>query len=168
MATLIDTAGATDANTYCSVADADTYLEEFRGHTSDWSSATDGDKGIALLWATILIDQKCNWKGQKVTDTQALRWPRSFIYDQDGYSTDNTTIPTWLARATAEYAFFLLQEDLTVETNRDLVGISELKAGPIELKIDRIAKKASLPPSVWAMVSFYASRYGRSKTLVRM
>lgn len=166
--TLIATAGADNANTYCDLAAADAYFSDLRLHDAEWASASIEDRSTALAWATRLLDEICNWKGVLATETQALRWPRSHVYDPDANLVDNTIIPAWLAHATAEFAFRLLQEDRTAESGRDLIGFEKLKVGPIYMQIDKYTCKPVLPPAVWSMVRFYATRYGKMKTLVRM
>jgi hypothetical protein len=104
----------------------------------------------------------------KASETQALRWPRTFAYDIDGIEVDSATIPQFLKNATAEFAFYLLSNDLTADDTRDLMGFEELKVGPISLKVDSITKKPVLPRSVATLIRRY-TRYGRSaKRLERL
>ena len=168
MPTLIETAGAANANTYCSLATADAYFEDLRLHDAAWASASDDDKETALIWATQILDENCNWNGKIGSDTQRLRWPRSYIYTPDGISVDSDIIPEFLQHAAAEFAFHLLQEDRTLESNRDLKGFEKLKVGPIYMQIDQYTSKPVMPPSVWSKLKFYCTKYGSNKTLVRM
>jgi hypothetical protein len=167
---LIDTAGAQDANTYCSLDDANEYFENIRLHDAGWTTAAEEDRNSALAWATMLLDQMCNWHGRIASDTQALRWPRNYVRTPDGKLISSLIIPDWLKLATAEFAFFLLIEDRTVEAGRDAAGISALTVGPISLKFspESQREKVVMAPSVWAMVRFYCTRYGKNKTLVRV
>lgn len=168
---LIATPGAADANTYATFTEADEYMEA-RLHTSNWSDATSNDQEAALLMATALLDRLCNWDGRKVADTQALRWPRSFIYDPDGDRVDSDLIPEFLKDATAEFALHLLGDDLTITISRDLEGFKQIEVGSLNLVLDTEGgahKKAIMPDSVWIIVRSYCSRLGRgTKLLVRV
>lgn len=148
-------AGLSTANSYVSVDDADIYHEK-RLHITDWSSSTGSTKEAALMWATSLLDRMVDWDGTKYTSTQALRWPRSGIYDVDGYSIDSDTIPQFLKDATAEYARLLIATDLTAVN--DLAGFSEIKVDVIQLKIDKWDRTKTLPDPVWNMVKNYGKR----------
>lgn len=165
---LVQTAGASDANTYATLAQANTYMDS-RLHVENWTNAVPDDKNKGLLWATSLLDDLVTWYGRKSGTTQALRWPRTGVYDIDGDSISSTEIPSFLIDATAEFAFQLLAEDRTLETNRDLMGFESLKVGPLSMKVDPNTKKPVLPTSVQNMIRNYTPSSGRQeKTLVRL
>ena len=90
--------GLATANSYATTAQADAYHVDIL-HGSAWASAADPE--AALIMATRLLDEKVAWKGVKKTKEQALRWPRSYVYDADGYLVDNDIIPQWLINATS-------------------------------------------------------------------
>jgi hypothetical protein len=166
---LVDTAGSAGANTYCSVESANAYFET-RLHKDIWANAGAGDKGAALVWATRLLDEQVRWKGFQAFEDGALRWPRSFVFDPEDNELDHDAIPQWLKNATAEYAMHLLAADRTLETNRDFTGFKSVQVDVIKIAVntyDTNAAKPVLPQSVWSMVKFYGSYYGRTKTLVR-
>jgi hypothetical protein len=165
--TLVATAGAANANTYCLLAEANTYMDG-RLYVDAWTDAGNDDKNKALLWATNLLDDLTTWVGMKASDSQALRWPRSMVWDQDGDSVTSTAIPQFLKDATAEFAFSLLSEDRTLETNRDLMGFEFMKIGPLAMKIDKHTKKPILPRAVQIIIRNYCVQFKNSKTLVRM
>ena len=106
MATLKATPGATDANTY---ATRDQAIAVFEGRTgaSAWASATDAKRDVALREATMELEQRVTWRGEKAETTQALAFPRSGL-ERDGVAVASATIPAELVRATALYADFLL------------------------------------------------------------
>lgn len=141
--TLDDTPGGASANTYVSLANAETYFLS-RPFSSAWTAATDAVKNQALAWATMLLDRE-KWKGTKgITPsgalTQALAWPRRWAptLEFDSYPqfvTDNfidtstafygsTTIPTPIVRATCELALEILKagstDPLTFDKQRDV------------------------------------------------
>lgn len=67
------------ANSYVSVDFADAYHSD-RGNES-WSDLTTEEKQYALVRATDYLDQAYagRWKGEPLTDTQALAWPREVV-----------------------------------------------------------------------------------------
>lgn len=167
--TLIATAGAVNANSYCTLAEAYIYHQSRLHSMPTWDAADDGEeKAPALVWATRLLDETLKWVGLKATDAQALRWPRTFAYDIDGIEISDTTIPQFLKNATAEYAFYLLGTDMTADDTRDLMGFEELKVGPISLKVDKYTKKPVLPRSVAQIVRRFTQTNRISKRLERL
>jgi len=168
MARLVTTAGSASANSYCSISEAEDYFID-RLHKSDWSGASGSEKQAGLIWATRLLDEICDWHGIKVTDAQALRWPRNYVTDPDGYLLESDEIPVFLKRATAEFAMYLIAEDRTLETNRGLMGFKSIKVDVISLTIDKAKAKKLMPPSVWTMVRPYAAYKGTGqRTTVRV
>lgn len=148
--TLIATAGSSTANTY---ADIDTANAHFEGRTfaTTWTDATDDTKGAALVQATQILD-RLEWRGYKVNSTQALRWPRSGVLDQDGYEVDWDTIPSWLERATAELAMALMATDRTGDTADDY---KRIKVGPIELDVNTAQVGQLIPAHVLSIIRPY-------------
>lgn len=165
--TLVETAGASNANTYCSLAEAETYISG-RLHVTAWTNDTTDNKNKALLWATSQLDDLISWYGLKATTTQALRWPRTGLYDPDGQSVTSVAIPQFLKDAAAEFAFHLLSEDRTEETNRDLKGFKSVKVGPLSIVVDPNTRKPIIPLSVQTMIRYYTLQGNSSKSLVRM
>ena len=164
--TLIATPGATDANTYATLVEANAYMDA-RLHVEAWTAASPDNRNKGLLWATAQLDDLVTWYGYKVSTSQALRWPRSGLYDVDGQSITSTAIPQFLKDATAEFAFHLLSEDRTLETNRDLEGFKSLKVGPLAIVVDPNTQKPILPLSVQNIIRYYTPQ-GGEKSLVRM
>jgi len=80
-----DGSGKADANSYLSLADADAF-HEGNLWNEDWPGtepADEASKDRALVTATRLLDQQWRWFGYKLTDTQALQWPRVQVPDRD-------------------------------------------------------------------------------------
>lgn len=162
--TLDATVGGVDSNTYCTLAAADTFHEDHL-YATDWTSAADANKNIALVMATRVLDEQMNWHGNQDTETQALLWPRNSVYDRGGYLVDNATIPAFLQRATAELARYLIASDRTADD--DTKGFSKIKVGPIDLRPDKYDRAPVLPKAVWLMVRHYGTKVGKTRTLVR-
>lgn len=105
MPTLVATVGATNANTYLSLAGANSIAEGMIG-TLSWTSATDDDKTKALITATNGMET-LGWIGSRATTTQALAWPRTDAACGDkNYGDDE--IPREVELATFDLANALL------------------------------------------------------------
>lgn len=105
MPTLVATAGATNANSYLSVAGADSIADSMVG-TLAWSSATEANKIKALITATNGLET-LKWTGSRSSTTQALAWPRKEASCGDKTIGDDE-IPRELELATFDLANALL------------------------------------------------------------
>lgn len=124
-----DGTGLSTAESYLSVADADTYHSN-RGN-STWTG-TDEVKEQALRKATQYLDATYTWKGTINSTTQSLNWPRDGVTDRDGRDLDDS-VPQLLKDATAELALAALSADLlTITTNSDYV--KREKVGDLEVE----------------------------------
>jgi hypothetical protein len=161
-----DGTGKTTANTYITLDGADTYHEN-RLHVTDWTGATETDKEASLIWATRMLDDMVNWKGLKTNDDQALRWPRSGVYDEDELLIDEDTLPTPIAEATAELARHLIAGDRGDDP--DTLGFKRMKVASLELEVDKFDRLEVMPDSVWQMVKWYGTKVtgARVATLLR-
>jgi len=93
------------ANSYISVADANTYHSTY-GNT-DWDATGATDYTAALIVATQALDA---FYGQKymsaitVGSPQSLLWPRLIFWDKYGRIRQGATVPTEIKQAQAEFA----------------------------------------------------------------
>jgi len=170
--TLIATAGAADANSYATLAEAEAYHATHL-NSADWNTASDATKIVALIMATRILDNLYEWSGAVTTVTQRLLWPRVGILAKNRLSNvDDTTIPEELKFATSELAAQLIIEDLTLDSDIQVKQITSLRAGPISLSFDASAVIAKvitdsvyyLIPSGWGYVK---SRQSRVRELER-
>lgn len=113
------TAGASDADSYASLADANAYFTA-RGVTA-WTG-TDDAKEAALRRATTYLDNQYRgrWVGVRYVETQALAWPRVDgsggaegratcpLYDVDGFVIAYDAIPMQIKNATIEAALLIV------------------------------------------------------------
>jgi len=153
---VIATAGGATSNSYCTVAEANTYHES-RLHNEPWDNAGADDKSASVVWATRMLDDQYDWDGSKSTEAQALRWPRTGLVDQDGYSVDDSTIPQFLIDATSELARLLIEEDRRAGDASD--EFSRLRVSSIELYYREISNKVTIPDSVHDFLRFYGVKY---------
>lgn len=131
-----DGTGETDSNSYASVAEADDYLEVRPDLDDAWGLAINADKEAWLMWATQLLDQRCNFQGTKTVEESALRWPRSFVYDRDGLLVPDDEVPAQIKAATIEVAYNLAVQ--AVDPSNPSTGgssgtIQKLKAAVVEI-----------------------------------
>lgn len=106
--TVEDGTGIAGANSYASIADADTYFAD-RG-TGTWTGS-DAVKEGALIRATAYIDATYRFVGIIVDRTQALAWPRYEAYDREGRILSG--VPAAVIGATCELALYALSKPLT-------------------------------------------------------
>jgi len=104
MAFVVETgAGVPNANSYASVSDADGYVAD-RG-ISGWSTLTTPVKQQALIKATDYLEATYRdaWKGNRITATQTLSWPRTNVII-DGFLIPANAIPLAVLYACIEMA----------------------------------------------------------------
>lgn len=96
-------AGLSNSNSYATVAAADEYVTD-RGITG-WTSLTSTVKQQALIKATDYLEATYRdaWKGDRVTETQALSWPRMSVY-VDNFLMDANVVPKPVINACIEMA----------------------------------------------------------------
>jgi len=118
-------------NSYGSIDEADTYFDE-RPFSTDWTSADFTNKENALMMATLHLDWLFEWKGQVVTEGQALEWPRKNVYDHRGHEVSSASIPDRVKKAQFELAMqWVVGDQLTPPgthlTQQDTTSTRELK-----------------------------------------
>lgn len=167
---LITTPGASNADSYASVAEADL----FNGtnlYASGWQTAVQADKENALRMATRgLDDMPAAWTGKpSVPAVQALGWPRIGMRNRNDFGIATNAIPTDLKNATSEYARLILENDLLSESSASATadsGIQSVDAGGVRVTFKSKDKKeektggwdqadarmASVPSSVIALL----------------
>lgn len=126
----------TGAESYISVADADTYAALHWVSTHAWFTASDGDKEIWLRVATQYLESRfrSQWKGTRKTEAQALAWPRYSVVDEDDYSVDSDSIPQRLRDAQCEVAKRLC-EGTDLDPDVDYLSLQKsVTAGPVSVE----------------------------------
>lgn len=120
--TIDPTVGGASANSFVTHAEFATYMESRLNDSAFTGAASDDTIRRALTEATRELSAR-TWKGYRVTDTQALSWPRQWAYNpdsptQDYYDTD--VIPARVKRATYELALAFLKAGTT-----DIVSLDD-------------------------------------------
>lgn len=101
-----DGTGLANADSYTSVADADTYIAAYKSDVTAWDAATDAAKEVAARQATQHLDFSYRWKGERETSTQSLDWPRVYAYDERGLAYDG--VPDALKQAESELMYSII------------------------------------------------------------
>lgn len=151
--TIVATPGASTANSYVTVLEADTYFGD-RPESTAWTGATADQKATALIYATRRIDQE-TFKGhprkpladrEATGDVQALKWPRYGVESEDGWWYDDDQVPNAVKRATMEAALAMLAGGFDLE-DTGLEGFEKVVVGPLEVT-PRHGRIAGVLPSV--------------------
>ena len=153
--------GSTTAESFISVTDADTYFSN-RGNTT-WAALTTAQKEQALRKATDYIEAmyRARWKGFVKTATQALAWPRSYVYLEPfvvgavgsyPYLVSDSIVPTEVKNACAELAYKASSAELAPDLEQ---GVRSEKIDVITVEYDTNA----LPYKQYRLVDRMLARY---------
>jgi len=156
-ATIIATPGASDANSFATLAEANTYHE---AHVSGaaWADLDADARNRALIMATRHITAYAVWLGAPSSSSQALPFPRTGLVNPDnGAAVSSSTIPDRLKWATAEQARLLATADRSQEQGTAVQGITAIKAGSVELEFAKATTPGGIgqvvAPSAWQFIA---------------
>lgn len=159
-----DGTGKTNAESFISVADATTY-HAARGNAAWAALASDTIREQCLRRATDYMEQayRNRWAGYRVTSTQSLSWPRSWVpmEDVDYIATyyPNDAVPVLVANACAELA--LKAATATLLSDQSQMVTSE-SVGPLAVTYDKYSNQEIRYASVDAMLAVMFSNGGSS------
>lgn len=139
------------ANSYVSTTYADDYFIIDPNFTTAWTALSSTQKQYYLAWATRILDQKVVWRGERYTTTQALRWPRKYVYDADDNLIDPTEIPRQLKEATCEFAKWLYTNDPTA--GRDEDNLKRIMVDVVEIEYQEGSAQSSYPSIINQILS---------------
>ena len=153
MALTVETGtGSATADSYISLVDAATRHTNL-GNTAWAALASDTVREQYLRRATEYMEgaYRLRWKGYSKTATQALSWPRSFVYREPfvqgavgsyPYLVSDTIVPNEVKNACADLAL----KSATVTLADDLgQAVVREKIGVIETEYDKIACLHAIP-----------------------
>ena len=103
------------ANSYTTVSGVGVYAEDYG--LDAWSAAevTDTMREQAVFKSMRYLEALA-WVGTKYSSTQDLEWPRSDVYDRNGYLLDDDIIPQAVINAQCEIAVLCLpSSDINVQ-----------------------------------------------------
>lgn len=98
--TVEDGTNVAGANSYVSVADANTFLSG-EIYATEWDAADADLKARALIAACRVINYSMNWNGYRTYTDQALAWPRARVHN---YEIENALLADPLAMTSVYYA----------------------------------------------------------------
>ena len=166
-----DGSGKSNAESYISVADADTYHSN-RGNT-DWAALTTSEKERLLRIATdyMVAVYRLRWDGYRYVNTQALDWPRIYVPVRDICSVnaypeyvDFDVVPTQVKNACAELALKANTETLLDDLSQ---GTIREKVGPIEVEYDKFSPQFKRYLQVENSLSIYFASSANQVKLMR-
>ena len=159
-----DGTGKSDAVSYVTLAEADEY--HARRNNATWLALTHGQKEAALVNATTYMAQKyrLRWKGDRVSSTQALDWPRNFVqYADYAYVTRNGAqqiggyfyypaddVPVEIKNACCDLAVYVLSGALYGEQGQ---SVKREKVGPLEVEYQDYSTAGRTYPAVDGMLA---------------
>ena len=127
---LITSVGSSDADSYISLSDANTYLETFYGEMPTlWDALDDGPREERLKVAALLLNT-FPWRGAKASFNQRLAFPRfwhtedeyQWILDDEEYfqnfsdiTTNVPTIPAEVKYSQVEIAYQVVHHVMSLE-----------------------------------------------------
>ena len=163
MATLVDTVGSSTANSYATVAECTTYLDE-RLNAGAWTTAVAAaadDDVRALIQATRMIDlltfegQPTNpLNGTSTGTTQALKFPRYSVDNDAGWVWESDVIPQPVKDATCELALYLLNQGTTDPTQpTGLEGFESVQVGALNVTPRRGFSASDIPDYIRKILS---------------
>lgn len=142
--------GDPDANAYCDVEFADDYIDSNTFQSADWLALTTDKKERLLVRSSKIIDARIAWNGDRIEEDSGLRWPRSGVYDRDGFLIADDVIPTTLKEAIAEFAVYLMNYDWTAPYTNN--AFKQIQVGPIDIKFDEKFEQGAFPDIIAQML----------------
>jgi hypothetical protein len=129
--TVEDGSGVSDADSYVSESDADTYFDD--RNESEWANLNQSQKSAALRKATSFLDSHFDWKGGVANQGQSLDWPREDVENDESQEVDSDVIPEAVRDACMELAFHAAVEG-DLEPMTDPGENKRIVAGSVEIE----------------------------------
>lgn len=149
--TVEDGTGISGANSYVTLEEANDYIEVNAFAATTWDDLEDDAKEKLLVRSSKYLDNIVTWNGTKSEQESGLRWPRTGVYDDDGFLIPDDVIPQVLKDAVCELASYLMSDDWTAPYAAN--GLKELKVDVIQIDYDTTFSRASLPEYILTMLS---------------
>lgn len=157
-ATINATLSSETANSYVTLAEANTYFETVP-ESSTWDNKTDDQKNRALITATRWIDS-LNFYGDRCNEDQALKWPRN-NYDYDQVELECSTIPNEIKYATFELARALANDTDAITGNNATTGLyEEVELGDLRVKYNTRSQSTGAVNNIFDVYPWLQSYLG--------
>lgn len=149
MPIVIADVGAVNANSYVTVAAADTYFSDSFGR-SLWASSSQENREAAVITASRSLDMYMTWEGYQATTSQSMEWPRNGASDKTGRSYANDIIPGPVKFATFELAYYIIENGGLSFAQQ---SIDRVKVGPVDVEFTPQSVDAGIPSFVENLIS---------------
>ena len=137
-----DGTGLPDANSYVSVQEIKDYFAVVPDAAA-FVAQDDAVLGQYVIYATRVLDQKTLWKGYRATSTQALEWPRQYVYDKYGNPVAADAVPTQVKAVTCELARWLKENDPA--GGQDVQHLKQITVDVIDIVFQDQTSQSSWP-----------------------
>lgn len=176
-----DGTGKSDANSYVTVAEVDTYHESHL-YPAAWIGASAEQKKAAVVMASRTLDAMVDWNGFRQSLGQALEWPRNNARrpgtgmsggigqgqrQARGDVWESNVIPKPLKDATAELSRLLLTGDRTAESETQGIKKVGLGQGAVEVEFDASDRATIIPEHLATILSVLGTVKGRGGGMIR-
>lgn len=126
-----DGSAKADADSYADVTDADAFIADWHDD-ADWNSASQARKERALRRGTRFVDT-FNFRGKRLSQSQALDWPRDNVGIVDGQHVHPGTMPRPVKEAAIEAALRDVQgETLLVDHDGGTIRRESKQVGSLQ------------------------------------
>ena len=157
-ATINATLKSETANSYVTLAEANTYFETVPD-SSTWDNKTDDQKNRSLISATRWIDS-LNFYGDRCDTSQALSWPRN-NYHVDRVELTCSVIPADIKYAAYELARALANDTDSITGTTGDTGLYEaVKLGELEVKYNTSSQATGTVNNVFDVYPWLQSYLG--------
>lgn len=95
------------SNSYTTVSGVTDYASDYGLSAWTASDITDTMREQAVFKSMRYLEALA-WKGTKYSAEQNLEWPRSYVYDRNGYLVDDDVVPQAVVNAQCEIAVLML------------------------------------------------------------
>jgi len=157
--TVEDGTGLANADSYVSIADVTAHLTKFEtaATVALWTGETTADQERACRGATRYLDLTYGprYPGRRINETMSLGWPRTQVYDSDGYAIDDDSLPAALVEACCDLAYLLSQgaDPLAAQTSPATIGSESVTVGPITTSKTYVGGKSTVARTAYPKVS---------------
>ncbi len=150
-----DGTGLSNATSYTDIATIDDLLsiEVYLG--SAWNALTTNDKETWAMWTTKFMDTTIKYAGYKKSQTQSLEWPRTLVYNCDGFLVSDEEVPQVIKELQSKLCgYYTLNTTINPYSPlSDQLDITKIKLAEIGVTFNR-GKGAVYPSEVNKYPSF--------------
>ena len=162
--TVVATVGASNANSYNTIAGVTSILEGSLW-VSNWNTSSGTDRAAAIVEATTYLEAVYTPMGKRVTLTQALSFPRFNLYHHDtGVLYSTTAIPDFILKAHAYLSDWWLGGNRLEDSGEQIEEVSD---GVMRIRFASGAAntRRNIPGHVLALLRPYGQVAGSGGTV---